>query len=145
MYDSQDPLHVIFEINKLILLLLIMFRVSCMKIDFTKQKLHLVITPLDMRLGFNCIYEITLVYLHIDVTKGNDYVVFISKSRRSAKIIGHDHKGSILIVRQLNQGRFEQLMGAAAGPAVKKLTAQELYLYLDGEDIEIKRTHLLKG
>ena len=84
-------------------------------------------------------------YLHIDVTKGNDYVVFISKSRRSAKIIGYDNKGSILIVRHLDQGRFERLMGAATGPAVKKLTAQELYLYLDGEDIEIKRTHLLKG
>ena len=39
-----------------------------MKIDFTKHKLHLVITPLDMRLGFNCLYEIALVYLHIDVT-----------------------------------------------------------------------------
>lgn len=38
-----------------------------MKIDFTQHKLHLVITPLDMRLGFNRLYEIALVYLHIDV------------------------------------------------------------------------------
>lgn len=29
-----------------------------MKIDFAKQKLHLVITPLDMRLGFSRFYEI---------------------------------------------------------------------------------------
>lgn len=40
-----------------------------MKIDFTKQKLYLVITPLDMRLGFNQIYEIALAYLHIAVKK----------------------------------------------------------------------------
>ena len=116
-----------------------------MHIDFTKARLTLVIVPTDLRCGFTRLSEIALQYLHIDVTKGNDYVVFISKSRRSAKIIGYDNKGSILIVRHLDQGRFERLMGAATGPAVKKLTAQELYLYLDGEDIEIKRTHLLKG
>ncbi len=122
-----------------------MFRIRLMKIDFTQHKLHLVITPLDMRLGFNRLYEIALVYLHIDVKKGRDLVAFVSKNRKIAKIIGYDHKGSILIVRHLDQGRFERLMGAATGPAVKKLTAQELYLYLDGEDIEVKRTHLLKG
>ena len=104
-----------------------------MHIDFTKARLTLVIVPTDLRCGFNRLSEIALQYLHIDVTKGNDYVVFIS------------NKGSILIVRHLDQGRFERLMGAATGPAVKKLTAQELYLYLDGEDIEVKRTHLLKG
>ena len=42
---------------------------SRMKIDFTKQKLHLVITPLDMLLSLNRLYEITLSYLHIDVKK----------------------------------------------------------------------------
>lgn len=122
-----------------------MFRVGFMKIDFTKQKLHLVITPLDMRLGFHRLYEIALVYLHIDVKKGRDLVAFVSKNRKLAKIIGYDNKGSILIVRHLDQGKFERLMGAATGPAVKKLTAQELYVYLDGEEIEVKRTHLLKG
>ena len=122
-----------------------MLRVSCIKIDFTKPKLHLVITPLDMRLGFNPISEIALVYLHINVKKGRDLVAFVSKNRKIAKIIGYDNKGSILIVRHLDRGRFEQLKGAATGPAVKTLTAQELYLYLDGEEIEIKRTHLLKG
>ena len=35
--------------------------VSCMKIDFTKPKQHLVITQLDIRLGFNRLAEITLV------------------------------------------------------------------------------------
>ena len=66
-----------------------------MKIDFTQHKLHLVITPLDMRLGFNRLYEITLIYLHIDVKKGLDSVVFVSKNRKIAKIIGCDIKGLI--------------------------------------------------
>ena len=116
-----------------------------MNIDFTKPKLHLVITPLDMRLGFNCLVQIALVYLHINVKKGMDLVVFISKNRKIAKIIGYDDKGSILIVRHLDRRRFEWLMGSVTGPAVKKLTVRELYLCLDGEEIEIKRTHLLKG
>ena len=89
-----------------------MLRVSCIKIDFTKPKLHLVITPLDMRLGFHRLYEIALVYLHIDVKKGRDLVAFVYKNRKLAKIIGYDNKGSIIIVRHLDQGRFEQLMGA---------------------------------
>ena len=79
-----------------------------MHIDFTKARLTLVIVPTDLRCGFNRLSNIALQYLHIDVTKGNDYVVFISKSRRSAKIIGYDNKGSILIVRHLDQGRFER-------------------------------------
>ena len=103
-----------------------------MKIDFTKPKQHLVISPLDMRLGFNRLAEIALVYLRINVKKGRDLVAFVSKNRKIAKIIGYDHKSSILIVRHLDQGRFKLLKGAAAGPAVKTLTAQELYLYLDG-------------
>lgn len=72
-----------------------MFRIRLMKIDFTQHKLHLVITPLDMRLGFNRLYEITLIYLHIDVKKGLDSVVFVSKNRKIAKIIGYDIKGLI--------------------------------------------------
>ena len=51
-----------------------------MKIDFTKQNLHLVITPLDMRLEFNCLDEITLFYLPINVKKGKELVFFISKN-----------------------------------------------------------------
>ena len=35
-----------------------------MKIDFNKQKLHLVFTPLDMRLGFNSKVEI-LIFLSV--------------------------------------------------------------------------------
>ena len=91
-----------------------MFRIRSIKIDFTKQKLHLVITPLDMCCGFNRLAEIALVYLHIDVKKGMDLVAFVSKNRKIAKIIGYDNKGSILIARHLDEGRFERLTGSAA-------------------------------
>ena len=78
-----------------------------MKIDFTKQKLHLVITPLDMRFDFNRLPEIALVYLHINVENGRYLVAFVSKNCKIAKIIGYDNKGLILTVRHLNQGCFE--------------------------------------
>ena len=61
-----------------------------MKIDFTKQKLHLVITLLDMCFGFNRLSEIALVYLNINVKKGRDLVAFVSKDCKIAKIIGHE-------------------------------------------------------
>ena len=51
-------------------------------------------------------------------------VAFIFQDRKIAKIIGYDNKGSILIVRHLDQGRFERLSGATTGPAVEKVTAQ---------------------
>ena len=52
--------------------LLLMFMVSYMKIVFTNLKLHLVITPLDIRFGFSRLSEIVLIYLHINVKKGRD-------------------------------------------------------------------------
>ena len=115
-----------------------------MKIDFTKQKLHLVITSLDMPLGFNSLAEIALVYQRINVKKGRDFASFVSKNHKITKIIGYGNKDSILIVRHLVQGGFEQLMGSATGPTVKKLTARELYFYLDSEAIEIKPHICLK-
>ena len=47
-----------------------------MHIDFTKVRLTLVIVPTDLRCGFNRLSNIALQYLHIDVARGKDYVVF---------------------------------------------------------------------
>lgn len=61
-----------------------------------------------MRLGFNGLYKIALIYLHIDIKKGRNLVAFFSKSCKIAKIIRYDNKGSILlIVRHLDWKRFK--------------------------------------
>ncbi len=116
-----------------------------MHIDFSSGKVSLVLVKTDMRSGFDRLAGMASQYLGIDVMKGNDWVVFISKSGHMVKIIHADEKGSLLISRKLHQGRFQTLMAKITGPAVKPLSKDELERYLDGENIEVKRTGFLKG
>ena len=46
-----------------------------MKIDFNKGKITLVIVPFDLRYGFYRLAQISAELLHIDINKGQDYVV----------------------------------------------------------------------
>ena len=47
-------------------------------IDFDKGNITLVLVPSDLRAGFDKLSAIALSRLNIDVSKGNDWVVFIS-------------------------------------------------------------------
>lgn len=116
-----------------------------MKLDFSSGKVTLVICPFDLRAGFYKLSATARDYLNIDVAKGRDFVVFVSRKRHCAKIIYQDKKGSVLITRHLTQGSFQQLTGALTGPAAKTLTVKELALYLDGEVLEVKRKKLYGG
>ncbi len=116
-----------------------------MKIDFTQGKITLVVVPFDLRYGYYKLSQVASEYLHIDVNRGQDYVVFISKHRSIAKIIHSDARGNLLITRKLHQNKFQMLLARTEGPATEPLTAKELESYLDGEPLEIKRTSVLKG
>lgn len=116
-----------------------------MNIDFSQGKVSLVLVKTDMRSGFDRLAGIADQYLGIDVMKGNDWVVFISKRRFTAKIIHADEHGSLLITRKLHQAHFQNLLTKLEGPAVKTLSKEELEKYLDGEAIEVKRTNFLQG
>ncbi len=116
-----------------------------MHIDFGSGKVSLVLVRTDMRAGFDRLAGIASGYLGIDVMKGNDWVVFISKRGHMAKIIHADAKGALLISRKLHQGCYQTLMSKITGPAVKSLSKDELERYLDGEKIEVKRKDILKG
>ena len=116
-----------------------------MNIDFSQGKITLVIAPIDLRLGFNGLALIAHEHLNIDVLKGGHHVVFISRSREIAKIISHDACGSILITRRLSKGRYQQLLSSATGKAIRALTPELLSHYLNGQCIDIKRTHIYKN
>ena len=103
------------------------------------------VAPIDMRYGFISLSSLSLTYLSVDVTKGKDWVVFISKNRNIAKIIGCDEKGNILITKYLNEGKYQQLMMKATGAACREITISDLEKLLNGEKLEIKRTNILKG
>jgi len=115
-----------------------------MKLDF-EGTLNLVLCPSDLRLGYKRLASLANEALGIDVSKGKDWVVFISTKRNTAKIIHCDNKGSVMICRKLHEGVFQWLTAPANGPAMKTMDKDTLLKYLDGETIEIKRKNLLKN
>ena len=116
-----------------------------MLIDFSQGTISLVLVKCDMRLGFAKLSNLAQAYLGIDICAGNDWVVFISKSKHIAKIIHYDAQGSVVITRKLNHGVFQQLMSKVGGQAKKALTVDELQSFLDGEKIEVNRTSFICG
>lgn len=116
-----------------------------MHIDFSEGKISLVLVRSDLRYGFYKLSNIAQTYLGIDVSAGNDWVVFISRSKHLAKIIHQDDRGSLVITRKLNTGTFEQFMTKIDGPAKKTLTRDELERFLDGERLEVYRVSYSYG
>ena len=116
-----------------------------MKLDFGNRRVTLVVSPVDLRMGFNKLALMADVYLDIDLGRKEDVVVFVSKSRSLCKVIYRDEKGSVTILRRLNAGRFAQILMEAEGQAAMTLTNEKLAAYLDGETLQIRRTELLVG
>ena len=59
-------------------------------LDISKGKVTLVLVPWDLRAGYYKLAQTAKFTLHIDVEKGKDWVIFISKHRNFAKIIHSD-------------------------------------------------------
>ena len=116
-----------------------------MIIDFASRRVTLVVTPIDLRQGFNRREQIARLELGIDSRQEQDFVVFISKNRALCKVIACDSKGTVLISRRLHRGRFEQLLLRVDCPAMQPLTADELAQFLDGEPLRVKRVNLQYG
>lgn len=116
-----------------------------MHIDFSQGNISLVLVRSDLRYGFYKLANVAQTYLGIDVSAGNDWVVFISRSKHTAKIIHQDEHGSLIITRKLNTGTFQQLLTKVSGPAKRPLTKDELERYLDGECLEVQRTSYSYG
>ncbi len=116
-----------------------------MHVDFGEGKVSLVLVRTDLRYGFEKLASIASGYLDLDVMQGQDWVVFISKSRHTLKMIHADEKGSLLITRKLHHGCFQKLLSRIDGVAVKTLSKKELESYLDGEKIEVERSGFLTG
>ena len=114
-----------------------------MNLDLSTGKISLVLCPTDLRCGFDRLSAMAIKYLNIDISKNDDWVVFVSKTRRVAKIIHSDDSGGLMIVRRLHRGCYQRLMSEASTPASKQLTKEVLLKYLDGYPIEFKREHFL--
>ena len=67
-----------------------------MNLSFKPGRITLVLGPFDMRCGFRKLALAASALLGIDITKGRDYVVFISKNRKIAKVIWCDNAGAFI-------------------------------------------------
>lgn len=88
--------------------------------------------PCDMRKSFNTLSGLVSSMGH-DVAAG-DAFVFVSRSRKRAKVLWYDGTGLCLLAKRLDQGRFPSLWGHAERGAVV-LTMNELSLLLEGCDV----------
>lgn len=116
-----------------------------MKLDINELKVTVVVTPVDLRSGYCGLSVLVHATLGINVDKGKDLVVFVSRNRNLAKLIWSDKYGRSLLTRRLHRGRFEAFLARAEGPATQELNAQELSKFLDGWPIMVKRKGILNG
>ena len=116
-----------------------------MIIDFKARRTTLVASPVDGRSGIPTLTTLAESLLGIPITKGEDYVVFVSRSRKVCKIVFWDERWACMVVRRLNDGRFARFLMRASGPAAAPITPDELAAYLDGEDLQAERRGMLKN
>lgn len=109
-----------------------------MNISFKGVRVTLVVVPTDLRCGYFRLCTIAEHELEIDLKSGKEAVVFLSKSRKIAKIISRDEKGTLLITRTLHQGRFEEILTKTNSKGKLSLTLSELEQYLNGESLYVK-------
>jgi transposase len=87
-------------------------------------------TPTDMRKSFDTLTALVVQGLERDVLSG-DLFLFVSKTRRRAKVLFWDGTGLCLFAKRLEKGHFAAPW-SHAGTGPLSLTVTELELLLEG-------------
>ena len=111
--------------------------------DFESRMITLITAPVNMRLGYDRLATKVQAYLGIDLSKAEDYVVFLNRRAKYLRIIGKTADKNIMINVCLDQGTFERIMSRTEGPACHSLTKSELKTLISGERLFMHRTKLL--
>lgn len=97
--------------------------------------------PVDLRKGFNGLSGLVQGELGRDVLSG-DCFLFVSRTRRSAKVLVWDGTGLCIFSKRMEQGTFACLWrgeGLPSAGAPLELTMSELALFIEGSDLVGKR------
>ncbi len=86
--------------------------------------------PVDMRNGFDGLFALVANQLRRDVLAG-DLFLFVSKTRKRAKVLFWDGTGLCIYAKRLEQGRFGAPWKNGMGTALQ-MTTSELTLFLEG-------------
>lgn len=87
-------------------------------------------SPVDMRKGFDSLFGLVRSKLGRDPLHG-DAFLFVSRSRRLAKVLLWDGTGLCIYAKRMERGRFAKLWGVGEEVEIE-LTSAELGAYLDG-------------
>jgi len=86
--------------------------------------------PVDMRKGFDSLFGLVRSGLGRDPLAG-DAFLFVSRTRRLAKVLLWDGTGLCIYAKRMERGRVAKRWGVADGVEIE-LTSAELGAYLDG-------------
>lgn len=86
--------------------------------------------PVDLRKGFDGLSALVTQGLKRDPLSG-DLFVFVSRTRKRAKVLLWDGTGLCIYAKRLEQGRFACLWRDERKPTLR-LTLNELQLFLEG-------------
>lgn len=89
--------------------------------------------PVDLRKGFDSLAGLVEQQLRKDVMSG-DCFLFVSRDRRSAKVLTWDGTGLCIYQKRLGRGRFAPIWDRLDG-GVLTLTLAELSLFLEGANL----------
>jgi transposase len=93
--------------------------------------------PVDLRKGYDGLYGLVKVGLGRDPL-GGDLYLFVSRTRKSCKVLFWDGTGLCLFAKRLERSRFASLWRSERSAAVR-LTASELALFIEGRDFVGRR------
>lgn len=89
--------------------------------------------PVDMRKGFDGLSSLVERELGRDPLSG-DLFLFVSRTRRLAKVLLWDGTGLCVYSKRLEQGRFASLWREPEGARLR-LSLSELHLFLEGSKL----------
>lgn len=96
-------------------------------------KVYAYTEPVDMRKGFDGLFGLVKTHLGRDPLSG-DLFVFMSRSRKRAKVLLWDGTGLCLYAKRLERGQFANLWPGSDRTEIE-LTAAELQLFLEGSQL----------
>ena len=102
---------------------------------FSSMKITVIAAPCDMRKGYNSL-SVICGYLNINLRKGEVAVVFMSGSRRLAKIVWSDGSNGYCLSCYPHDSAYKKLLSRVTDPVGNMpVSVEELKLYLSGRPL----------
>jgi len=89
---------------------------------------------MDLRKGFDGLFALVEQQLKLDALSG-DCFLFVSRDRRSSKVLTWDGTGLCIYQKRLGRGRFAAIWTKGDNSTLR-LTMTELSLFLEGANLQ---------